>query len=280
MTPNERITIDVIEKYMYLFDGKRINFGNPSFAHPIFIAMLQAYQKDKGIKVIIGNSYIQKMLSNQYSKDKTYSPIENVVSRNGLEKISSHLTDIMLQHFMGLQEFDKKELRNYLQYLFLELMNNVSDHSESPVGGYVMAQYFSTKKKIQFVVADRGVGFLDNIQLKYADVTNELEAINKALKKGITSTKPKLYGHERNAGFGLYAMFEILRMTGGRFVIISNDTLLRFNDETFTSKKLATPWKGAVVAFEFDQSFITHDIDEFKRMYLWNEVLEEDEDFF
>lgn len=275
-----RITIDNIENYMNLFDGKRINFGNPSFAHPIFVAMLQAYQKDKGIKAIIGNGYIKKMLSNQYTKDKTYSPIEHVVSRNGLEKISSHLANIMLQNFITLQELDKKDLRNYLQYLFLELMNNVSDHSESPIGGYVMAQYFSTMKKIQFVVADRGIGFLENIKLKFTDVTDELEAIKKALLKGVTSTKPKMYGHERNAGYGLYAMFEILRMTGGRFVIISNDTLIRYHDENYTIKKLSTPWKGVVVAFEFDQSFIAHDIDEFKRMYLWNEVLEEDEDFF
>jgi hypothetical protein len=243
--------------------------------------MLQAYEKDKGIKVIIDNGYIQKMLSNSYSKDKTYSPIENVVSRNGLENISSDLTGIMLQNFTALSKRERKELKNYLQYLLLELMNNVSDHSESPVGGYVMAQYFPTKKKIQFVVADRGVGFLDNIQLKYADVTNELDAINKALKKGITSTKPRMYGQERNAGYGLYAMFEILRMTGGRFVIISNDTLVRCDkDENIISKKLSTPWKGVVVAFEFDQSFIRHNIDEFKQIYLWNEVLEEDEDFF
>lgn len=53
-----RITIDNIENYMNLFDGKRINFGNPSFVYPIFVAMLQAYPKDKGIKAIIGNGYI------------------------------------------------------------------------------------------------------------------------------------------------------------------------------------------------------------------------------
>lgn len=72
------ITINNIENHMHLFDGKRVNFGNPSFAHPIFIAMLQAYEKDKGIKVIIGDGYIKKMLSNKYTKDKTYSPIENL----------------------------------------------------------------------------------------------------------------------------------------------------------------------------------------------------------
>lgn len=246
---------------------------------PICVAMIRAYQNDEKLDITTNNDYIRTMILSDYKSNKSYSPIKIVHSRNGLEKISSHLAEIMLKNFTTLQQEDKKDLTNYLQYLFLELMNNVADHSES--AGYVMAQYFPTKKKIQFVVADRGIGFLENMQLKYTDVTNELDAINKALEKGITSTKPKMYGHERNAGFGLYAMFEILRMTGGRFVIISNDTLLRFNkNETYTSKKLSTPWKGVVVAFEFDQSFITHDIDEFKRMYLWDKVPEQDEDFF
>jgi len=273
-----RISIDTIEQYLYLFDTKNSNFVNLQWVEPIFVAMIRAYQNDEKLVIITNNEYIRTMILSDYRSNKSYSPIEIVHSRNGLEQISTHLTDIMLKNFTNLPQENKSDLGHYLQYLFLELMNNVADHSESQ--GCVMAQYFPTKKKIQFVVADREVGFLDNIRLKYSEVTNELDAIKKALLKGITSTKPKMYGHERNAGFGLYAMFEILRMTGGRFVIISNDTLFRFNDETFTSKQLSTPWKGVVVAFEFDQSFITHDIDEFKRIYLWNEVLEEDEDFF
>ena len=69
----------------------------------------------------------------------------------------------MLKNFTSLLPTDLKDLRDYLQYLFLELMNNVADHAHSPVGGYAMAQYYLTGKKIQFVVADRGVAFLKKI---------------------------------------------------------------------------------------------------------------------
>lgn len=274
------VTIDNIEQYINRFTNKNANFNDFSWAEPIFVSMIRAYQNDEEIDILTDNAYIRSMIINDYKPNKTYSPIENVFSRNGLENISKHLADIMLQNFNTLSLSDQKELGNYLQYLFLELMNNVSDHSESPVGGYVMAQYFPNKRKIQFAVADRGIGFLENIQLKFPNIADEHKAILKALEKGVTSTKPKMYGHERNAGFGLYAMFEILQMTGGKFVIISNDTLIRYHDEHYTTKKLSTPWKGVVVAFEFDQSFIAHDIDDFKRMFLWGEVLEADEDFF
>ncbi len=274
-----RITMSNIENFTYLFDTKNDQFQNISWAEPIFIAMARAYQNDEEITLYIDNEYVKNMIQSTYKENRTYSPIEQIKSRTGLEKISSHLTSIMLQNFISLSQTDQKDLRDYLQYLFLELMNNVADHSHSLVGGYAMAQYYPAGKKIQFVVADRGVAFLKNMQLNFTDIQNEEEAIKKALQKGITSTEQKMYGQPKNAGFGLYAMFEILKMTGGKFVIISNDTLLRYESEEFEIKKLLTPWKGVVASFEFFEANINYKMDEFTSNYLWN-IDDEDEDYF
>ncbi len=90
-----------------------------------------------------------------------------------------------------------------------------------------------------------------------------------------------MYGHEKNAGFGLYAMIEILKQTNGRFMIISNDTLIRYRNGQYTTKYLEDKWKGVVVAFEFDEAEINFSMDDFKRNYLWSEIInDEDEDFF
>jgi len=276
-----RITMSNIENYIHLFNNQNDQFQNISWAEPIFIAMARAYQNDEEIILYIDNEYVRNMILSEYKENRTYSPIEQIRSRTGLEKISSHLTSIMLQNFTSLSPTDIRDLRDYLQYLFLELMNNVADHAHSLVGGYAMAQYYTAGKKIQFVVADRGVAFLKNMQLNFADIQNEETAIRKALEKGVTSTEQKMYGQPKNAGFGLYAMFEILKMTGGRFVIISNDTLLRYENEQFEIKKLTTPWKGVVASFEFDEAKIDYDMDYFKRNYLWSEIIDdEDEDFF
>jgi hypothetical protein len=88
-----------------------------------------------------------------------------------------------------------------------------------------------------------------------------------------------MYNQPKNAGFGLYAMFEILKMTGGKFVIISNDTLIRYEDGKYTTKQLTTPWKGVVVSFEFFEANINHNMDYFKKNYLWK-IDEDDDDFF
>ncbi len=276
----KQIKISNIEEFISLFQNNNTDFQNISWVEPIFIGMLRAYQKDARVDIQTNNSYIRNMMLQKYTPNSTFSPIENIEnSRMGLEKISTHLTNIMLQNFTSLNEKDIRDLNHYLQYLFLELMNNVADHAHSPVGGYTMAQYYPNEKKIQFVVADRGVAFLKNIELNFSDIKNEEDAIYKALKKGVTSTQQKMYNQPKNAGFGLYAMFEILKMTGGSFVIISNDTLVRYKDGKYTTKKLLTSWKGVVVSFEFFEANINYDMDYFKRNFLWK-IDEDDDDFF
>ena len=276
----KRIKISNIENFISLFQNNNTDFHNISWVEPIFIGMLRAYQKDEELDIKTDNNYIRNMILQEYTPNRTFSPIENIEnSRMGLEKISTHLTNIMLQNFTVLDEKDQTDLNHYLQYLFLELMNNVADHAHSPVGGYTMAQYYPTEKKIQFVVADRGVAFLKNIELNFSNIGNEEEAIYKALEKGVTSTQQKMYNQPKNAGFGLYAMFEILKMTGGSFVIISNDVLVRYENGKYETKKLLIPWTGVVVSFEFFEANINHDMDYFKREILWK-LDEEDDDFF
>lgn len=158
-------------------------------------------------------------------------------------------------------------------------MNNVSDHSHSDVGGFAMAQYYAKKKKVQFAVADKGVGFLKNIKLSYPYINTEKDAILKALEKGVTSTKARMYQQHKNAGYGLYAMFEILKLTGGSFVIISNNTMATFNEGKISFKEMDIPWNGTVIAFEFFEENINYNMEYFQKNYLWND-LDDEENFF
>ncbi|MDF1878169.1 ATP-binding protein [Sulfurimonas sp. SAG-AH-194-C20] len=275
----KKIKISNIEKYSNLFNNNNNLFEDIKWVEPIFISMTSAYNSDVNFQLTTDNDYIYNMLTSDYKFCKTFSPISIVKTRAGLETISTQLTDVMLKNFKDLTDTDNKDLKHYLHYLFLELMNNVADHAQSD--GHVMAQYYPTNKKIQFAISDRGVGFLSNLKLKFNDITTEEEAIHKALKKGITATPQKMYGQEKNAGFGLYAMVEILKQTDGRFIIISNDTLIRYTNGLYTTKKLSDPWKGVVVAFEFDEAKIEFDMDYFKRNYLWKEIIDDkDEDFY
>lgn len=272
------IKISNIEKFTNFED---INYKNIKWVEPIFISMLKAYFTEKNDNRVFNHSYIDNMMSLQYRDGSNYSPIEHIetFSRNNIDSVSTHLASIMLNNFTFLDEEDKNDLKIYLQYLFAELMNNVADHSYSKIGGYAMAQYYPKNHKIQFTIADRGVGFLQNIRAEYPNIKTEYDAIKKALEKGTTATSKRLYGDTvKNAGFGLYAIQKILKETGGSFVIVSNDTVYRYNNRgEVSSKKLEYSWKGVVVAFEFYEKEINLEL----RQILWGEdLLEQDEDFF
>ena len=122
----KQIKISNIENHTNLFNENNDRFDGIKWLEPLFIVMTSAYDEDTEFELQTNNQYLFKMLTSTYEENKTYSPVEKVKTRQGLEKISSHLTSIMLQNFGELSFNDKKDLRDYLQYLFLELKNLIS----------------------------------------------------------------------------------------------------------------------------------------------------------
>jgi len=265
-----------IEKFLYYFSDNNLTFPITKWVEPVYVAMLKAYQEKINTPIRVNNNYASNMINGKFNPYNTYSPVETIKSRLDVEKISNHITSVMLKNFSYLSDKDIKDLKGYLQYLFSELMNNVADHSGAY--GYAMAQYFPVNKKIQFAIVDNGVGFLENMKLNY-NIQDENEAILKALEEGITSTKQTIYNQNKNAGYGLYAMKKILKETGGQFVIISNNAIVKMINGHIVSSKLSSKWDGVIVAFEFNENKINFDISQFLRAYV-TYPKDDDEEFF
>jgi anti-sigma regulatory factor (Ser/Thr protein kinase) len=89
-----------------------------------------------------------------------------------------------------------------IQYVMSELIRNVLEHSGSPLGATVCAQYFKKTKRISIGVADTGIGIRKAMLIHRP--RSDKEAIGFALKPGITGTTLKFGGTEANAGAGLF----------------------------------------------------------------------------
>jgi len=276
-----KVTIDNIEKALPYID-KINSFANKlEWVEPVFITAIKAHKMINNDNSSTENTYIDNMLKNTYNNIKTYSPIEHIHSRGeNIETTAKHIANVMLKNYTHLSENDRKDLYDYMFYLFTEMMNNVVDHSLSPIGGYTMAQYYPTTQKIQFSIADKGIGFLENVKFKQ-NVNDEVEAIEKALEKGFTANKAnQLYGSAyRNAGYGLYVMSEIIKQVGGKFVIISNNGLYRYNALSNNTEKkiLDYSFNGVLVAFEFKEEGINHSMQEMVNILMQEE---DEEDFY
>lgn len=268
-----------IHNMLDYFTSDKFGVEYIGWAEPVAVSMIKAYQSRNSIDNISNlNEYIEIMLSGRLTSNGRYTSIEQVNSRAEVENITAHLTTTILTNFTDLESSHQRDLKKYLQYLIAEMLNNVADHSGSEHGGFAMAQYYPTKRKVQVAVADSGVGFLNHIGNIYPEVTTDEEALIKAIEMGVTASSNRMYGHERNAGYGLYALLEIIKATKGQVVIISNTGILRCKDGKITTDTLSERWNGTVVAFEFIEKNTDYDFEQMMSQCMYIE--DDEEDFF
>ena len=85
-------------------------------------------------------------------------------------------------------------------------MDNVTNHAQSSIGGFVQATAYKQSNSVEFVVADGGIGIPMTMKLN-----DHAQALREAIDEGRTSDKTK------NAGNGLYGSFQAAVLSGGQF---------------------------------------------------------------
>lgn len=152
-----------------------------------------------------------------------------------------------------------------IKYVMSELVRNVLEHSRSHVGAIVSAQYFKKSNRISIGVADRGIGVKQAINKSYNSQT-DFEAIDLALRPGITGTTTKIGGTEFNAGAGLFFTKSIAKVSRDFFLIYSGNSFFKLhktnakkNVELYANPKLDKAnfkngglpfWQGTAVGID------------------------------
>jgi hypothetical protein len=109
-----------------------------------------------------------------------------------------------------------------------ELLDNTTQHAQSPVGAFGAAQVHSGvtsgRAGVEVAVADAGVGILQSLRTnpEYANLETCTTAIQSALRRGVSSE-----AGEPNRGDGLSRVAHRLREHGGKLVLRSGDGLAR-----------------------------------------------------
>jgi len=135
-------------------------------------------------------------------------------------ELSSAITDLV-----PLLHGDPRQ-QDSIRYVFSELTRNVLEHSSSPVGALLCAQYYRQTNRVSIGIADAGIGIRRSITRSHQARTAR-DAIALALRPGITGTTSRLGGTERNAGAGLFFVKSIAALSRNHFVIYSEDTMFK-----------------------------------------------------
>ena len=143
-----------------------------------------------------------------------------------LKQISSseHLTDFITE-VIPLLHLEPNQIEP-IQYILSELMRNVFEHAQSPVGAILCAQYYKKSNTIRIGIVDRGVGIEKTIS-ELHPVRDGIEAIKLALTPGITGTTRRIGGTDYNAGAGLFFIKSIATVNKDFFMMYTGKAMYK-----------------------------------------------------
>lgn len=178
-------------------------------------------------------------------------------------KESSELTNFLTE-MVPLLHLEPAEAQP-IRFILSELIRNVLEHSESPMGAILCAQYYKKSNTIRIGIVDTGIGIKRSICRSHPASTH-LEAIKLALTPGITGATSREGGTEQNAGAGLFFIKSIAKVNRDFFIIYSGDSMYKllktgssnkfvrlysdpFDDKHSTHESLPF-WEGTVVGID------------------------------
>jgi len=151
----------------------------------------------------------------------------------------------------------RQSARLTLDYVIIELLRNVVQHSEDELGGVVGAQLndrglHQQRPVFQVVVADTGQGIPRTLRRQYPEIEDDWVALERAMGPFISGTfAPGRTGGLENAGLGLFHVAEMAKGLGGRLVIASQGATA-IVDPSLPEREqfLKVGYPGTLVAFE------------------------------
>ena len=242
-----------------------IDFSETRFISPVFALSLIVYLSRCGKQVSFKNvpDYLDRielvnggikpdtMRQTEFLAElekyasKTYIPIiDFAAGRNSdaKEAVSSIVENIIIQQ-LSIQS----NVANGLKYMIDEILDNITEHSESD-RGYIFAQAYPTKGFLDVCIADRGVSLLGSYEkLPDNEISSDIEAI-KAANRGLSS---KNLPDAENRGFGIRTSKQMLiQGLGGQYLMISGSSLYikTLNLDSFYSMPHGLRWNGTIVA--------------------------------
>ncbi|MBN9485139.1 MAG: hypothetical protein BGO70_10855 [Bacteroidetes bacterium 43-93] len=244
--------------------------------HPLVVSMVVALAEEVNLKggVITGENFNAKsrpyllrmglvkalnpnhgILIDEHESSGRFIPARKIETS---QQLNQFITDMVpLLHTTPEQAYP-------IKYVMSELVRNVLEHSNSPFGAIVSAQYFAKSNRISIGVADRGIGIKAAMSASYA-TASDLDAILLAMRPGITGTTKKIGGTEYNAGAGLFFTKSIAKVSRDFFLVYSGDAFFKLhktnvakpvklfanpNLDKANAKSLLPYWQGTAVGID------------------------------
>jgi anti-sigma regulatory factor (Ser/Thr protein kinase) len=137
--------------------------------------------------------------------------------------------------------------QNMIWNVLTEVTENIFNHAESTLGGYVCSQTYPNNKEVHVTIADLGIGIEASLRRNPRNEKriNEAGAIRTALEKGVTA-RPENCG----GGIGLFFSSQIIRQNRGNLGVYSRSEMYTQTPRSTTTESAPT-WPGTIIDLKF-----------------------------
>ncbi len=130
----------------------------------------------------------------------------------------------------------------------MEIFENATTHSETKLGIFVCGQFFPKKNRLDFTIADLGIGMRQNLIKNIGLNLPAKDAIHWAMEGKNTTKKGTIPG-----GLGLKLIREFIQLNKGRLQVVSDSGYWEQDSEgRVTAANMPNPFPGTVVNIEIN----------------------------
>jgi hypothetical protein len=196
-------------------------------------------------EIALKNGFLQQFGQNVLRDSNNTTIQYREFQRRDREAFETYITTHFRPGSRGLPKMSDRLLRKFRVSLF-ELYGNAIEHSESELGVFACGQFFPRAHRLDFSIADLGVGMREKVRRHLGREIGADEAIAWAMEGNTTRTGG------RPGGLGLRLIREFIKLNGGRIVVVSSDGYWECTRDEFQSKLFERPFPGTVVTIEIN----------------------------
>lgn len=186
-------------------------------------------------------------LDPEQHQDSTYTgyvhvPLIQFASPNEQQTAVNRMVDAILAAQTELSRSDLAAI----EWAANEITDNVMNHADTALGGYVQLTNQKARGRVEFAVADHGVGIRATLQNGHPDLRSDAEALDLAVREGVTRDR------KVGQGNGLFGTFEVAQVGTGYLHVHSGVAGLNYGFDELHTKSEPIPLNGTLVVAGLD----------------------------
>lgn len=186
----------------------------------------------------------------RHSEGDRFLPIERFSPNEDRSSLPGRVSDTIISHTPL-----EPNLKASVDYMFGEIMDNVCEHAQSDIGGYIGIQFYPNKHMLELCIADGGCGIPNSLRKNESFAGMEdSELLPRSLERGIGENVRGVRGSQGyGRGMGLAFVKNMVQCAKGTLRIVSGNAGVAV-DCNGTRKIANVCYPGTLVSIEMPTS--------------------------